>query len=147
MLEANKRVVRRHLEEVFGRGDASHLNELVMPGARWYRESAPMSPTPDAAAVRAGYISLRTAFPDLILTIEDIIAEGDTVAVRAKATGTHKAEWNGAGGGLIGVAPSGKSFNIQLQMFYKVQGGRIVERRIVHDWLGMLEQLDAWHGR
>ena len=76
----------------------------------------------------------RTAFPDLQLTIEDIIAEGQTVMPRWSCRGTHK-------GDLSGIVPAGKQFTISGVSIARFTGGKMVEGWVNWDALGLMQQL------
>lgn len=81
------------------------------------------------------YMSMfRTAFPDINLTIEDTVAEGDRVVIRLTGRGTHK-------GNLMGIAPTGKSISVNATVISHHAGGKQVEVWICIDQLGMLQQL------
>jgi len=75
-----------------------------------------------------------TAFPDLHLTIEDIIAEGDNVVVRQTFQGTHK-------GDLMGILPTGKQATATGISIFRVANGKAVEQRANYDDLGLMQQL------
>ncbi|MDQ2699796.1 MAG: ester cyclase, partial [Actinomycetota bacterium] len=90
-----------------------------------------------------GYDGLRqaieqyhTAFPDLVNTIRDQIAEGDLVATRWTSTGTHQ-------GPSFGLAPTGNRRDVTGIQFNRVRGGLIVEEWHSWDTLGLLRQLGA----
>jgi predicted ester cyclase len=68
------------------------------------------------------------------LTIEDIIAEGQTVMARWSCRGTHK-------GDLSGIAPTGKQFNISGVSIARFTGGKMVEGWVNWDALGLMQQL------
>lgn len=74
------------------------------------------------------------AFPDFEATVEDVVAEGDTVAMCVTLRGTHEGEF-------MGIEPTGKSFEVQNMVFTRIEDGKIVERWIQPDMLGMLQQL------
>jgi predicted ester cyclase len=76
----------------------------------------------------------RRAFPDLTYTIEDQIAEGDKVATRFRARGTHLGE-------LAGRAPTGKEVEVRGINICRIEGGKIAEHWPHADILGMLRQL------
>jgi steroid delta-isomerase-like uncharacterized protein len=78
----------------------------------------------------------RAAFPDLHLTIEDLIAEGDKVVVRFTARGTHQ-------GDLMGVAPTGKEVTVTGISIVRIAEGKIVEEWENFDALGMMQQIGA----
>jgi steroid delta-isomerase-like uncharacterized protein len=77
-----------------------------------------------------------TAFPDLETTVEFVIAEGDKVAVRWRARGTHTAAFQG-------VPPSGRDVAISGCAVYRVVNERIVEGWAHPDMLGLMQQLGA----
>jgi ketosteroid isomerase-like protein len=76
----------------------------------------------------------RSAFPDLRLTIEDIIAEGETVTARWSCRGTHKGELNG-------IAPTGKQFTISGVSIARFTNGKMAEGWVNWDALGLMQQL------
>ena len=134
MSEANKALVRRGIEEAVNKGNFSVVDEIVSTDYV-YRE-----PTVGEKRGRAGFRELitmyRNAFPDVTLTIDEQIAEGDKVVTRWNATGTHRGE-------LFGTAPTGKQVRIQGIIVSRIANGKIVEETEVYDALGMLRQLGA----
>jgi predicted ester cyclase len=76
----------------------------------------------------------RNAFPDIRLTIEDMLAEGETVVARWSCRGTHKGELNG-------IAPTGKQFNITGISIARFTNGKMFEGYINWDALGLMQQL------
>jgi predicted ester cyclase len=95
--EANKASVRRYLDEVFHGRDPAVVDELVAPN---FIHHDPVNPLHGPAGLKQYQAVLFAAFPDLRLSIDDMVAEGDKVAVRYTVTGTHLAE-------LAGIAPTG----------------------------------------
>jgi predicted ester cyclase len=76
------------------------------------------------------------------MEIVDMVAEADSVVVRCKVSGTHRGAAKLAmNGGLIGVEPSGRHFEVQHIRWYKVRNGKIVEHYANRDDLGMMQQL------
>jgi len=73
-------------------------------------------------------------FPDIHFTIDDMVAEGDKVAVRYTSTATHKGEF-------MGIAPTGKRITMKSAFFYRLAGGKIVEAVSYSDSLAMFQQL------
>jgi len=71
-----------------------------------------------------------------VWTVEDMVADGDTVAVRYTMTGTHRGEF-------AGVPPTGKAVLAQSMAFYRLADGQIVEERAQLDMLGIIQQLGA----
>src|ERR671938_1337429 len=78
----------------------------------------------------------RSAFPDLHTTIADIVTEGDKVAYRWTAVGTHQGE-------LLGVAPSNNRVELTGITMERIEGGKIVETYNNFDQLGMMRQIGA----
>ena len=76
----------------------------------------------------------RTTFPDLQVTVDDLIAEGDQIVARWTARGTHRGE-------LMGTAPTGKAATIMGIIIDRFAGGRIAEEWVHYDALSMLQQL------
>ena len=79
-------------------------------------------------------IALYTAFPDLNWTIEDMIAEGDKVVVRFRASGTQK-------GSFQGLPPTERPINITGAAIYRIAGGKFTEDWAFMDTLGVMRQL------
>ncbi len=76
------------------------------------------------------------AFPGYQLSAEDMVVEGDKVAVRSIMTGTHQGE-------LMGIPPTGKQVTVPLMVMYRIAGEKIVEFWINADTMGLLQQLGA----
>ena len=83
--DENKRSVQKLYESCFNQNDLGLLDQLVAPDY--------VGPRGDKgpAGFRGIVVGLRTAFPDIHYTVDDVVAEGDRVAVRWHWTGTHKA--------------------------------------------------------
>lgn len=89
------------------------------------------------------------AFPDLLVEIDDQVAEGDQVVTRWTARGTHKGEFSGGIPpephlvGLHRVSPTGKEMLVTGVAVDRISGGKITEHFGVHDSLGMMQQIGA----
>src|SRR5271156_357033 len=119
MSEGNKNAVRRLFEEVWTKGNLPVADELFAHTYVHHDNSTPdVGRGADSEKKRATLY--RTAFPDIRLTIEDMIAEGETVMVRWSGRGTHK-------GDLNGIAPTGKHFTISGISTARFENGKIVE--------------------
>ena len=133
MSENNKAIVRRLIEEVWNKGNLSLVDELFTPNYEHHDSSTPdFGRGPESEKKRATLY--RTAFPDLQLTIEDIIAEGQTVMARWSCRGTHK-------GDLSGIAPTGKQVTISGVSVARFTNGKMVEGWVNWDALGLMRQL------
>ncbi len=133
MSEQNKAIVRRLFEELWNKGNLSLADQLFTPNYTHHDSSSPdFGHGPESERKRATLY--RTAFPDLRLTIEDLIAEGDTVMARWSCHGTHK-------GDLSGIAPTGKHFTISGVTTVRFLNGKLAEGYVNWDALGMMQQL------
>jgi steroid delta-isomerase-like uncharacterized protein len=131
--EKNKAQYRRTFEEVFNQGNLALVDELVAPDFLNH-EVPPGMNNRGPESTRQVVTMLLTAFPDLHFTIEDLVAEGDTVAGRATMSGTHL-------GPFQGIAPTGRSFQQAHMHFVRFRDGKAIEHRAVRDDLGMMRQL------
>ena len=77
------------------------------------------------------------AFPDIKITIHEIIGAHGRAAVRAEITGTHRGSW-------FGIAPTGKSFRMPIHEFHRIENGKITHTWHLEDWFGWLFQVGAW---
>ena len=133
MSENNKAIVRRLFDELWNKGNLSLADQLFTPNYTHHDSSSPdFGHGPESERKRATLY--RTAFPDLRLTIEDLIAEGDTVMARWSCHGTHK-------GDLNGIAPTGKQFTISGVTTARFLNGKLAEGYVNWDALGMMQQL------
>ena len=135
MAEAqNKTIARRFNEEVWGRGDQATLEELLDP------DFVDHDALPGQAPGREGHkqilVAFHSAFPDLNVTTEDIVTEGEKVVSRWTARGTHHGE-------LLGIAPTGNEVTIKGIDVLRVAEGRIAERWSQFNSLEMMQQLGA----
>ena len=133
MSEQNKAIVRRLFEELWNKGNLSVADQLFSPNYAHHDPSTPdVGRGPESEKKRATLY--RTAFPDLQLTIEDIIAEGETVMARWSCRGTHK-------GDLSGIAPTGKQVTISGVTIARLTNGKLAEGYVNWDALGLMQQL------
>jgi predicted ester cyclase len=137
--EANKELVRRHFEELFNRKNFAVCDEMM---AEEYLEHAPAPFSEDAPgrvngpkAMRQSAEWLLAQFPDLSMTIEAMISEGDTVAVRVLSEGTNLGPLNGV------VPPTGKRFRARQSHWYRVRDGKLVEHWATREDLPAMLQL------
>jgi steroid delta-isomerase-like uncharacterized protein len=131
--EENKTQYRRTFEEVFNKGDLAIVDDLVAPDFVNH-EVPPGMNNRGPEATRQVVRMLRTAFPDLHFTIEDLVAEGDTVAGRVTMSGTHL-------GPFQGILPTGRSLQQAHMHFVRFRDGKAIEHQAVRDDLGMMRQL------
>lgn len=127
----NKEIVSRFAEEFVNKQDVDSLAEFVSED---FVDYTPFGQTTGRDALLATTKELKAAFPDFAVVLEEIVGEGDTVAVRMTQRGTHKGEF-------MGFEPTGKSFEIEAMGFLRVKDGKITERRVRPDVLGIMQQL------
>ena len=131
--EENKTQYRRTLEEVFNQGNLAIVDELVAPDFLNHEVPPGMNNRgPESTQQIVGM--LRAAFPDLHVTIEELVAEGNTVAGRVTMSGTHL-------GPFQGIPATGRSFEQAQMHFVRFRDGKAIEHRAVRDDLGMMRQL------
>ena len=121
--EENKAVVRREQEELWNHtGDLDAAEKLYAAG--------------QAEAAKQEAANFRQGFPDVISTIEDLIAEGDMVVARWRSRATHQGKY-------MGIAPTGKEVKFTGISFYRVEEGKIAESWTVEDQFGLMQQIGA----
>jgi steroid delta-isomerase-like uncharacterized protein len=129
-----KSIAQRFNEDVWGRGDEAVLEELLDPG---FVDHDPLpGQSPDREGHKQILAAFRSAFPDLNVTTEDMVAEGDKVVTRWTARGTHQGE-------LLGIAPTGREVRIKGIDVLRIAEGRIVERWAEYNDLEVMQQLGA----
>ena len=144
MSEQNKALMRRFYDEVFNKGNLGTVNELCAPnfvdhtsppgadpGAEGVKQMIGMyrSAFPDirvtveemvAEGVKQMIGMYRSAFPDIRVTVEEMVAEGDTVVSRTTMRGTHT-------GDLMGIPPTGKQVTMRGLDLVRIAGGKATE--------------------
>jgi steroid delta-isomerase-like uncharacterized protein len=119
MSEENKALPRRLLEEVWNKGNLNIIDELAAPD---FVDHEPASPEEahGPEGVRQFVEMYRSAFPDVQLTVDDQVAEGDMVVTRWTARDTHQGE-------LMGIPPSGNRVEVTGISIDRFEGGKMVE--------------------
>ena len=121
--EVNKTLVRREQEELWNHtGDLDAAEELFAAG--------------QAEAAKQEAADFRRGFPDVISTIEDLIAEGDKVVARWRSRATHRGDY-------MGTPPTDKEVQFTGISFYRIEGNKITESWTVEDELGLMRQIGA----
>ena len=130
--EQNKSLVRR-FNDAFNAGELDESVAVFAPNALIHNSGAPDPLNVEGFKQFGGVF--RTAFPNGILTIEDLIEEGDKVVSRVTYRGTHT-------GDMMGIPPTGKSVMVSAIIIDKFADGKIVESWRLFDQMGMMQQLD-----
>lgn len=135
--EAENKATFARLHDVVNTGDvelvSKTIDAIVDPDVR-IRTPLPVQTT-GAQALKEVWAILLRAFPDLHLTVEDVIAEGDKIVTRNTVTGTHQ-------GDFMGRPPSGKSLSYNEIFIFRFAGGRVAETWGVVDSLSVMRQLN-----
>jgi steroid delta-isomerase-like uncharacterized protein len=129
----NKLIARREAEEFEGKGNFAVADEVLGPN---YRLHFPGYPPMDREGHKMLISAFRAGFPDMRVTIEEQVAEGDRVTNRLTLTGTHTGDFQG-------MPPTGKRVTVSGINIMRFENGQIVELRGVLDLMGMMQQLGA----
>ena len=132
MSEENKALVRRGWEEVVNGKNLDALEEVYAPDFVWHE------PDQDIQGYEEGKQFVSTffkAFPDMSITVDDVLAEGDQVVSRYTIRGTHQGETEDFG------PPTGRPFELEGITIHRFEGGKIVEEWERYDNLSALQQL------
>jgi steroid delta-isomerase-like uncharacterized protein len=121
--QENKALVRREQVELWNHtGDLDAAEELFAAG--------------QVEAAKQEAADFRRGFPDVVSTIEDLIAEEDKVVARWRSHATHRGDY-------MGIAPSGKEVGFTGISFYRIEEGKIAESWTVEDQFGLMRQIGA----
>ena len=133
MSEQNKELARRFYAEM-NAGNADIIFEATTENFVEHDEFPGIPPTRDG--VREFFLMMRKAFPDMKMSIEDMISEGDRVFIRASMTGTHKGEF-------MGIPATGKQIKVPMGDFVRIENGKVAEHWGVTDSGMLMQQLGA----
>ncbi len=133
--ESNKRVLERFTEFI-NTASAELADQLIAPDASFHVPGRP-EPMRGPSGYLAIIAMMREGFPDIRWTSEEMISEGDTVAVRFTMRGTHQ-------GTFFGVPPTGTEITVQALALYRLTEGKIAEEHGAPDMLGLLQQIGAF---
>lgn len=130
--DTNAELVRRFRVELLESRDPAVVDEYFAED--FVSHNNPPGFEPGRAGVKQFFAMFADAFPDATVTIDDLVAAGDRVAVATTTTGTHTGE-------LMGMAPTGRTVSVTGIDIVRVAGGRIVEHRGLTDIVGLMRQL------
>jgi steroid delta-isomerase-like uncharacterized protein len=117
-VEDNKAIIRAYVEMVWNRKQLDRAEEVV---ASDFIDHAPLpGQAPGLEGAKRKWAMYLTAIPDLRVTIEDLVAEGDKVAVRRSYEGTHQGE-------LLGIPATGKQLQVGSISIFRLVDGKIAE--------------------
>lgn len=129
----NKRIARQIPEAVATAGDLDLIDTICTVD---FADHSPLGEVESREEFRQQMEGIRAAFDDFSATVDDVIAEGDTVAMRVTLRGTHTGEF-------MGIEPTGEAFEVGNMVFTRIEDGKIAERWVLPDMLGMMQQVGA----
>jgi steroid delta-isomerase-like uncharacterized protein len=132
--DANKALVRRMEDEIFNKRRLDAVDEFIAP--EYVLRTAAEGIANGRDAVRESIAAYLNAFPDLHISIDELVAEGDRVVGCFTFTGTH-------GGNLLGLPPTGRRIAARQIAIYRISDGQVIEEWEVSDQLGLMQQLGA----
>jgi steroid delta-isomerase-like uncharacterized protein len=130
----NKAIATR-FAQAWAAGGLQVVDELAAPDIV---VSYPFPPDPiyGVEAFKAFLRQFVAALPDVTVAVDDMVAEGDKVAVRWTFRGTHD-------GALLGLPATGRRVQVSGFAFYRIVGGKVVEETGIGNTLGLMQQLGA----
>lgn len=133
-LEDNKAIVRRY-QEIYNSNNLEALGDVLAPE---FKPHSLMGGIPEGLeGYKLLHQSTVASYPDFHVSIEDLLAEGDKVAMRFVITGTH------TGTPFMGIPPAGVKIRVTGISIFRLAGGKIVEHWGEEDALGWMGQLGA----
>ena len=128
---ANKALVTRYYNEVLNQRNLAALDDLLAPNfASWLADGTRLG----RAEYRDAVLASHQAFPDLVVEVLDQLAEGDKVATRWRASGTHR-------GPFAGISATGRPVRITAMHLHRVADGKLTEHWEEIDLLRLMRQL------
>ena len=134
-IDQNVKVVRQLLEAVFNQHNPGRFGEFFDKNAKWHGGALGTVEGTDKVVGLFG--SVFSAIPDLHLTEQEIVAQGDSVVVRVVVEGTHK-------GNLLGIPATGKHLRWDGVDLYKLANGKVTDDWAGDDWLAIMIQVGAF---
>jgi steroid delta-isomerase-like uncharacterized protein len=131
-LEDNKDVIRAYVETIFNQRQVDRADELV--AADYLDHAALPGQAPGLQGAKQKWAMYLAGIPDLRVTIEELVAEADKVAVRRSYEGTHQGE-------LLGIPPTGKQVQLGGISIFRLADGKIAEQWEQLDRLALMQQL------
>ncbi len=129
--EENKAIVRRALQAM-ATGDLTTMAQITAPN--WVNHDPSLPPMQGLEGAKQLVTLFHSAFPDLHVEIEDMLAEGDKVACRFHFGGTNR-------GSFQGMPPTGKSAVVTGTGIFRILGGKLTDNWVNFDALGLMQQL------
>jgi len=132
--EENKALLHRYIEAVWDKQNPAAVDDFLSPNYKRHR--SPTKPPLTREEQKQLLSQFRAAFPDIQLTVEEVIAEDDRIAFRSTIRATHQGE-------LFGIEPTGKQIIVGLVDVIHIENGKFVEQWGGPDLLDLVQQLGA----
>lgn len=132
--EANEQLLARYVREVWDEGNLDALERFLSPSYK--RHVSPTLPPLDRNGQIQRLRGFRSAFPDITLTVEDVVAGDDRVAFRSTIRGTHR-------GPLAGLAATENEIEVTLVDIVRIEDGLFVEQWGGPDMSDLFRQLES----
>jgi predicted ester cyclase len=134
-VRSNTEIVREYTQKVFNEHNPDLASEYLTPEAKWHGGLlGTVEGVENVTELLRGFLG---ALPDLRAEEQDIVAAGDTVAVRYIVEATHE-------GNLLGIAPTGRGVRWDAVDIYRLADGKIVEEWVADDMAAILYQVGAY---
>ncbi len=130
----NKELLAQYITEVWDEANLDAIRKFLSPAFK--RHLSPLLPPVDLDGQIERLAGFRSAFPDIAVTVEEVIAEGDRVVFRSTMRGTHSGEF-------AGIPPTGIQVTVGLLDAIRIEDGRFAEQWGGPDLYDMLRQLGA----
>jgi steroid delta-isomerase-like uncharacterized protein len=129
----NKQIAQRFMEECWNKGNLKAISEYLSANCRYHDPAFPHL-TSGADNIRNHIENCRRGFPDMKITIEDTVSEGNEVVHHWTVTGTHK-------GHFLGVAPTNKKATVSGTSIFRIEKSKIAEQWSDWNLMTLMEQL------
>ena len=139
MSAENKALVQQMVDVIQNQHQLERMADFFEPNFVNHLDHMPDSPLNSIEKAQQVFQQMFTALPDLRVTIQRQVAEGDTVMTHKIFQGTHV-------GSFMGVAPSGQPITFGVIDILRVENGKIVEHWAIQDRLGLMQQLGLMAG-
>ncbi len=129
----NKELLLRY-NEAWNKGDYETLGEIYSSNYSYYIPSANPKPLSGKEQQIAAIKLFKESFPDINVSIEELVALEDTVISRLVMRGTHKGTYQG-------ISATGNKIEVSFMDWIRIRDGKVIEEREEYDGLGLMQQL------
>ncbi len=135
LADSNVKIVNQLVEVVFNQHNPDRIGDFFAKNGKWH--GGVLGTVEGVENIIGLFRGVLSAIPDLHLTVQEVIAQGDTVVARVVVEGTHK-------GNLLGVPASGKHLRWDGVDLYKLANGKVTDDWAGDDWLAIMVQAGAF---